>query len=75
MNIFADYNQQDATFLVFLNLTFVRPCIANTFAEYSQEDTTILKFIYFCKTLYMFQTGFTSIIRSTKLHILRQAFA
>ena len=30
-----------------------------------------LKFIYFCtsKTLYMFQTGFLSIIRSTKLHI------
>ena len=29
---------------------------------------------YFCKTLYMFQTGFPSIIRSSKLHIHRQAF-
>jgi len=33
-----------------------------------------LKFIYFCKTLYMFQTFFPSIIRSTNLHIQRQAF-
>ena len=30
--------------------------------------------IYFCKTLYMFQTVFPSIIRSSKLHIQRQAF-
>ena len=29
---------------------------------------------YSCKTLYMFQTGFPSIIRSTKLHIQRQVF-
>jgi len=28
--------------------------------------------IYFCKTLYMFQTGFPSIIKSSKLHIQRQ---
>ena len=33
-----------------------------------------LKIIYFCKKLYMFQTGFPSIIRSTKLHIQRQVF-
>ena len=31
-------------------------------------------FIYFCKTLYMFQTDFPSIICSTKLHIQRQVF-
>ena len=31
-------------------------------------------FIYFCKTLSMFQTGFPSIIRSSKLHVQRQAF-
>ena len=30
------------------------------------------QFIYFCKTLYMFQTDFPSIIRSSKLHIQRQ---
>jgi len=43
------------------------------FSEYKQQDAAFLKFIYFCKTLYMFQTGFPSIIRSTKLHIKRQA--
>jgi len=32
------------------------------------------QFIYFCKTLYMFQTGFPSIIRRTKLHIRWQVF-
>jgi len=30
------------------------------------------QFIYFRKTLYMFQSGFPSIIRSSKLHIQRQ---
>jgi len=34
----------------------------------------VSQFIYFCKTLYVFQTGFPSIIRSSKLHIQRQAF-
>jgi len=34
----------------------------------------VSQFIYFCKTLYTFQTGFPSIIRSSKLHIQRQAF-
>jgi len=29
----------------------------------------VSQFIYFSKTLYMFQTGFPSIIRSSKLHI------
>jgi len=32
------------------------------------------QWIYFCKTLYMFQTVFPSIIRSSKLHIQRQVF-
>ena len=35
----------------------------------------VSQFIYFCKTLYMFQTGFPSIIGSSKLHIQRQVFA
>jgi len=43
-----------------------------TFSEYNQQDATFLKFIYFCKTLYMFQTAFPSIISSSKLHIQRQ---
>ena len=34
----------------------------------------VSQFIYFCKTLYMFQTFFPSIIRSSKQHIQRQAF-
>ena len=33
----------------------------------------VSQFIYFCQTLCMFQTGFPSIIRSSKLHIQRQA--
>jgi len=32
----------------------------------------VSQFIYFCKTVYMFQTGFPPIIRSSKLHIQRQ---
>ena len=32
----------------------------------------VSQFIYFCKMLYMFQTVFPSIIRSSKLHIQRQ---
>jgi len=55
-----------------LSLTFLGPCIANIFAEYNQQDATFS--IYFCKTLYMFQTIFPSIIRSSKLHIQRQVF-
>jgi len=39
-------------------LTFVGPCIANIFSEYDQQDATLLRFIYFCKTVYMFQTVF-----------------
>ena len=34
----------------------------------------VSQFIYFCKTLYMFHTGFPSIIRNSKLHIQRQVF-
>jgi len=46
----------------------------NLFAEYNQQDAKFLKFIYFCKTLYMFQTVVPSIIRSSKLHTQRQVF-
>ena len=34
----------------------------------------VSQFLYFCKKLYMFQTGFPFIIRSLKLHIQRQEF-
>jgi len=46
----------------------------SVFSEYNQQDATFLKFIYFYKTLYMFQTGFPSIIRITNLHVQRQTF-
>jgi len=57
-----------------LNLTFIGPCIANIISGSNQQDATFLKFIHFCKVLYMYQTVFPSIIRSTKLHIQRQVF-
>ena len=58
-----------------MNLTIIGPCITTLFAEYNQQDATFHDlFIYSCKTLYMFQTGFPSIVRSSKLHIQRQAF-
>jgi len=50
-------------------LTFIRPCMANIFSKYHKQEATFLRFIYFCKTLYMFQTGFPPIIRSSNLHI------
>ena len=46
----------------------------SVFSEFNQRDATFLKFIYFRKTLYMFQTVFPSIIMTSKLHIERQAF-
>jgi len=45
--------------------------------NYSQSITKKMQsftIFYFCKTLYMFQTVFPSIIRSSKLHIQRQVF-
>ena len=44
------------------------------FAECNQQDAKLLIYFYFCKMLYMFQTVFPSIIRSSKLHIQRQIF-
>jgi len=47
-------------------------------AEYNQQDANFSQLIfftiYFCKTPYMFQTVFPSIIRSSKLHIQHQVF-
>ena len=56
-----------------LTLTFIDPCIANVRTQ-STTNKMQLFTNYFCKTLYMFQTGFPSIIRSSKLHIQRQVF-
>ena len=44
--------------------------------RYSQSTTNKMQrfIIYFCKTFYMFQAGFPSIIRSPKLHIQHQVF-
>jgi len=57
-----------------LFLTFLGPCIANIFPKYNQQDATF-QFIYFCKLLYVLQTGFLSIIRNSKLHMQHQANA
>ena len=51
-------------FVIFL---FYIPRVRPTRCDASQ-------FIYFCKTLCMFQTCFPAIIKSKKLHIQRQAF-
>ena len=44
------------------------------FSHSTTNKCDVSQFIYFCKTLYMFLTGFPSIIRSSKLHIQRQVF-
>jgi len=58
---------------------FIIICSSWLFSDYSTyirrvqpRKCNVSPFIYFCKTLYMFQTGFLSIIRSSKLHIQRQ---
>ena len=51
--------------------------IAKTFQDIRRIQPTrcnISQFIYFCKTLYMFQMVFPSITRSSKLHIQHQVF-
>ena len=57
-----------------MSLTFIGPCIANIFAEYNQQDATFHNFFISVRRSYMFQMVFPSIIRSSKLHIQRQAF-
>jgi len=52
---------EDETRLISAHIRRVQPTRCN-----------VSQFIYFCKTLYMFQSGFPSIIRSSKLHIQRQ---
>jgi hypothetical protein len=47
---------------------------ASTVAAYNQQDAKFLNLFFFCKTPYMFQTGFPSFIRTSKLHIQRQVF-
>jgi hypothetical protein len=55
-------------------LTFIGPCVV------IYSDSTIIKkhllfqIIYSCKTLYMFRTVFTSIIRSSNLRIQHQVY-
>jgi len=56
---------------------YIKNCL-NKFSHIRSQSTTkrcnVSQFIYFCMTLYMFQLGFPSIIRSSKLHIQRQVF-
>ena len=54
-------------------LTSIGPRIANIFAEYNQQDATFLN-LFISVGHCMFQTGFQSIISSSKLHIQCQVF-
>ena len=56
------------------NLTFIGPCIANTFAAYSQQDAKCHNLFISVRRSKWFQTGFPSIMRSSKLHTQRQVF-
>jgi len=47
------------------------PFIANIYAEYNQQDAAFLN-LFISETLYIFQTVFPPVIRSSKLHIQRQ---
>jgi len=46
----------------------------SAFAKYNQQDGVVSQFIYLCNTLYIFQTGFPSVIGGSKLHMQRQVF-
>ena len=63
------------TYLNFIKLSSIWYIVIqiSRFAEYNPQEAMFHKFIYFCRTLYMFQTVFPSITRSSKLHIQRQA--
>ena len=84
VNIFAEYNQQAANFHnLFISVRrctcfrrVFRPSSGAQHCTYSVRhffrpavSPDVSRFLYFCKTLHMFQTVFPSIIRSSKLHI------
>ena len=60
----------DGTLCLVLNITLpgYYAKLIKTFAQYIQQDAMFLYLsIYFCKTFYMFQTIFPSLIRNSKL--------
>ena len=61
-----------------INIGLVASCwflsLHPTFMMHGHTSLKVSQFIYFCKTLYIFQTGFPSITRGSKLHIQRQVF-
>jgi len=52
----------------------IRHRIINYICRVQPTRSDVFQFIYFSKTLYMFQTVFPSIIMSSKQHIQRQIF-
>ena len=48
--------------------------MSQSYSQLITNKMNVSQFIYLCKTLYVFQTGFPSIIKSSKLHIQRQVF-
>ena len=57
-----------------MHIAYERPTVHEEVRRVQPTRCKVSQFIYFCKTLYMFQTVFPSIIRSSKLHIQRQVF-
>ena len=56
------------------HLTFIRPCIIIYLCSKTNQMHQCIKLFYFGMTLYMFGTVFPSIIRSSRLYILQQAY-
>jgi len=78
---FAEYNQQDATFHNFFISVRRSTCFRPFFRPEpgAQNCTYSVRYLsdrycYLLLASYMFQAGFPSIIRSSKLHIQRQVF-
>jgi hypothetical protein len=66
------WNQVQRSVLWGLSLNFIGPCIVIYSYSTINKKHLLPQIVYSCKTLYMFWTVFSSIIRSTKLHIQKR---
>jgi len=55
--------------LLTICISLIRSLLTFTVRRVQPTRCDVSQFIYFCKTLYMFQRVFPSVIRSSKLHI------
>ena len=68
----GDMNEmQISVVFVILNIRKNHTINEQSFRTVQPTRCDVSKFLYSCTTLYMLQTGFPSIIRSSKLHIQR----